>query len=171
MSRPSLKKEYQLESMAEGDWEDVRAIYLDGIATGQATFETTAPDRSTWDRNHFPSCRLVARMAGEVIGWAALGLVSRRAAYAGVAEVSVYVAAAGRGQGVGKALLQELISASERAGVWTLQSSIFPENLASLAIHKACGFRELGFRERVAQLEGVWRDTLLLERRSRIAGV
>ncbi len=117
------------------------------------------------------ACRLAVRLGGQVIGWAALSAVSRRAAYAGVAEVSVYVAAASQGQGVGKALLQELISASERTGIWTLQPGIFPGNLASLAIHKACGFRELGFRERVAQLEGVWRNTLLLERRSRIIGV
>ncbi len=171
MSITALKKAYLLEPMAEGDWEAVRAIYLDGIATGQATFETTAPDRSTWEQNHLPSGRLVVRLGEQVIGWAALSPVSRRAAYAGVAEVSVYVAAASQGQGVGKALLQELISASERTGIWTLQSGIFPENLASLAIHKACGFRELGFRERVGQPEGVWRDTLLLERRSRIVGI
>ncbi len=171
MSIPALKKEYKLGPMVEGDWKAVRAIYLDGIATGQATFETTAPDLTTWNQNHLPSCRMVVRLEGQVIGWAALSPVSRRAAYAGVAEVSVYVAAASQGQGVGKALLQELISASERTGIWTLQSGIFSENLASLAIHKACGFRKLGFRERVAQLEGVWRDTLLLERRSRIIGV
>ncbi len=114
MIRPALKKEYQLESMAEEDRKAVRAIYLDGIATGQATFETTTPDWTTWDQNHLPSCRLVVRLGGQVIGWAALSPVSRRAAYDGVTEVSVYVAAASQGQGVGKALLQELISASER---------------------------------------------------------
>ena len=171
MSIPALKKEYKLVPMVEGDWKAVRAIYLDGIATVQATFETTASDLTTWNQNHLPSCRLVVRLEEQVIGWAALSPVSRRAAYDGVAEVSVYVAAASQGQGVGKALLQELTSASERSGIWTLQSGIFPENLASLAIHKACGFRELGFRERVAQLEGVWRNTLLLERRSRIVGI
>ena len=169
MSRQA--KEYRLESMREGDWEAVRAIYLDGIATGQATFETTTPDWSAWNQSHLSTCRLVARMGGLVIGWAALNPVSRRAAYAGVAEVSVYVAPASRGQGLGKALFEGLVNASEQAGIWTLQASIFPENPASLAIHKACGFRELGFRERVAQLDGVWRDTVLLERRSPVVGI
>ncbi len=117
MIRPALKKEYKPWPMLEGDWKAVRAIYLDGIATVQATFETTAPDWTTWNQNHLPSCRLVVRLEGQVIGWAALSPVSRRAVYAGVAEVSVYVAAASQGQGVGKALLQELISASERTGI------------------------------------------------------
>ncbi len=168
---PTAKGLYRLEPMGEEDWEAVRGIYLDGIATGQATFETTAPDWPEWDRDHLPTCRLVARLGGQVIGWGALSPVSRRAVYAGVAEVSVYVAPASQGQGLGKELLAGLINASEDAEIWTLQSSIFPENLASLAIHNACGFRELGFRELVAKLGGVWRDTVLLERRSPIVGV
>ena len=118
---------------------------------GQATFETTAPDWPEWNRDHLTTCRMVARLEGQVIGWAALSPVSRRAVYAGVAEVSVYVAPASWGHDLGKALLEGLVNASEQVGIWTLQSSIFPENLASLAIHKAYGFRELGFRERVAQ--------------------
>jgi len=119
-----------------------------------------------WDANHLPYCRFVAREGDRVIGWAALSPISRRAVYAGVAEVSVYVATAAQGRGVGKALLRALIAAAEDAGIWTLQGSIFSENRASLALHQACGFRIVGRRERIAQLHGVWHDTILVERRS-----
>ncbi len=160
-----------VERMRDSDWPAVRAIYEEGLATGQASFETVAPDWEAWDANHRPDGRLVARQGEQVIGWAALSPVSRRPVYRGVAEVSVYVAAAARARGAGRALLVALIEASEAAGVWTLQASIFPENEASVALHRACGFRVVGRRERVAQHHGLWRDTLLLERRSSRAGV
>jgi L-amino acid N-acyltransferase YncA len=160
-----------IDSMQARDWEFVLAIYLEGIATGQATFETEAPDWERWDAGHLPECRLVARNGGGILGWAALSPVSKREAYAGVAEVSVYVAAESRGHGVGGALMRTLIEASERRRIWTLQSSIFPENHASLALHLNHGFREVGRRERIARRNGVWRDTVLLERRSRVVGM
>jgi phosphinothricin acetyltransferase len=163
--------EFVIDSMRPRDWDQVRAIYAEGIATGQATFETEAPDWERWDAGHLPECRLVARSRERILGWAALGPASKRKVYAGVAEVSVYVAASARGRGVGGALMKSLIEASERHGIWTLQSSVFPENQASLALHLRHGFRELGRRERIALLHGVWRDTVVLERRSRIAGV
>ncbi len=148
------------------DWPAVRAIYLEGIATGNATFETSAPDWDRWDRDHLPTCRLTARLAGDIVGWAALSPVSGRYVYAGVAEVSVYVAERARGQGVGLALLSALVHASEQAGIWTLQGGIFPENAASLALCRKAGFRIVGTRERLGCLHGRWRDVLLLERRS-----
>jgi phosphinothricin acetyltransferase len=163
--------ELTIEKMLPGHWEEVRDIYLQGLAAGDATFETEAPDLARWDAAHLPSCRLVALARGRVAGWAALGAVSARAVYAGVAEVSVYVGEGFRGAGVGRALLEALVSASEAEGFWTLQASVFPENAASVALHRACGFREVGRRERVGLLRGRWRDTLLLERRSRVAGV
>ena len=158
--------------MRAADWEEVLAVYLEGVATGEATFETRAPAWEEWDAAHLPFARLVAREreGAGVGGWAALSPVSRRSVYAGVAETSVYVGQRQRGQGVGRALLAALVEASERNGVWTLQASIFPENVASLALHRACGFREVGRRERIGRLVGRWRDTLLLERRSRVVG-
>jgi phosphinothricin acetyltransferase len=154
------------------DWEDVRAIYLEGIETGQATFETMVPSWEKWDSNHLPFARLVAIEEGgeNIKGWAALSPVSARSVYAGVAEVSVYVAQDYRGKGAGKALLEKLIDQSELNGIWTLQASIFPENRASIALHQSCGFRKIGARERVAKLGGFWRDTVLLERRSKQVG-
>jgi L-amino acid N-acyltransferase YncA len=163
--------DFVIDSLLTQDWEFVRAIYLEGIATGQATFESEAPDWERWDAGHLPQCRLVARSGDGILGWAALSPVSRREVYAGVAEVSVYVAVSARGFGVGGALMRALIEASERQGVWTLQSSIFPENHASVALHLKHGFREVGRRERIARHHGVWRDTVVLERRSRVAGV
>jgi L-amino acid N-acyltransferase YncA len=162
---------FTIEFMTPADWSAVRAIYEEGIATGHATFETTAPEWEKWDSGHRPECRLVARRNNDVLGWAALSPVSGRCVYAGVAEVSVYVAAAARGLGVGKTLLQTLIDAAEQAGIWTLQAGIFPENTASMALHRACGFREVGRRERLGQMNGVWRDVALLERRSKVVGV
>jgi L-amino acid N-acyltransferase YncA len=163
--------DFVIDSLLTQDWELVRAIYLEGVATGQATFETEAPDWKRWDAGHLPQCRIVARSGDGILGWAALSPVSRREVYAGVAEVSVYVAASARGFGVGGALMRALIEASERQGVWTLQSSIFPENHASVALHLKHGFREVGRRERIARHHGVWRDTIVLERRSRVAGL
>ena len=156
----------KLEPMREGDWPAVKAIYEEGITTGQATFETKAPPWETWNADHLAAGRLVARNRGQVVGWAALSPVSGRCVYAGVAEVSVYVAEKVRGQGIGTALLQALIIDSEEAGIWTLDAGIFPENRASLALHKACGFRQVGYRERLGQLNGLWRDVILMERRS-----
>ncbi|MBX6313684.1 MAG: N-acetyltransferase [Isosphaeraceae bacterium] len=160
-----------IDAMVPADWEAVRAIYGEGIASGNATFETAVPSWEQWDGAHLRAGRLVARSAGRVVGWAALSPVSARPVYAGVAEVSLYVAAASRGQGVGTALLRALIEASEQAGIWTLQGSIFPENTASLALVQASGFREVGRRERIGQRDGVWRDTILVERRSQVVGL
>lgn len=151
--------------MRPEDWPAVRAIYLEGIAGGNATFETAAPPWEVWDAKHLTAPRLVFRDHG-VLGWAALSPVSSRACYAGVAEVSVYIAASARGRGLGSQLLRALVEHSEANGIWTLQASIFPENEASLQIHHNNGFRIVGRRERIAQVKGVWRDTLLLERRS-----
>lgn len=162
---------YVVENMATGDWEAVREIYQEGIATGNATVETQAPPWEHWNNIHRPDCRLVAKVGESVIGWAALSPVSPREAYAGVAEVSVYVAELFRGNGVGKLLLSALVSASEAAGVWTLQASIFVENEPSIAIHSAQGFRTVGIRERIGCLDGHWRNTVLMERRSKITGV
>lgn len=153
--------------MTPRDWEAVGQIYREGIATGNATFETEAPEWDRWDAGHLPHSRLVARDAGAVVGWAALSPVSVRRVYRGVAEVSVYVAEGARGQGAGRMLLEALAAESERQGIWTLQAGIFPENTASLELHRLCGFRLVGTRERIGELNGVWRDVLLLERRSR----
>ena len=162
--------DYAIEPMKASDWEVVQAIYREGIESGQATFETAVPAWEVWDGSHLPHSRLVARAADGVIGWAALTPVSSRCVYEGVAEVSVYIAAAARGRGVGKALLGALVAAAEQAGIWTLQSSMFPENKASVAIHQTNGFRIVGRRERIAQQHGVWRDTLIMERRSAVVG-
>jgi phosphinothricin acetyltransferase len=155
-----------IDAMRPDDWPAVAEIYLQGIATGMATFETVVPAWVTWDRSHLMTGRLVARQDGVPAGWAALSPVSARHAYRGVAEVSIYVATAQRGAGVGRALLTALVGASEAAGLWTLQATLFPENARSRALHRACGFREVGRRERIARLDGVWRDTILMERRS-----
>jgi len=155
-----------IEALLPDHWPDVAEIYRQGIETGNATFETSVPSWAEWDAAHRPDCRRIARLEGKIAGWAALSPVSRRAAYAGVAEMSVYVAESARGRGVGRALLAALIEASEASGVWTLQSGTFPENRASIALQKALGFREVGRRERLGRRAGVWRDVVLLERRS-----
>jgi L-amino acid N-acyltransferase YncA len=141
-------------------------IYAAGVATRNATFETDVPSWEEWDARHLARPRLAAVEAGAVVGWAALSPVSARACYAGVVKDSVYIAPRRQGRGVGRALLEELVARSEAEGLWTLQTSIFPENRASLALHLRCGFRVVGVRERIAQLDGVWRDTVLLERRA-----
>ncbi|NML63914.1 N-acetyltransferase [Hymenobacter sp. RP-2-7] len=162
----------QLLPLLPAHWPAVRAIYEQGLATGQATFTTAAPSWEEWDRSHLTHCRLVAVAdAGPVLGWAALSPVSSRHVYAGVAEVSIYIAAAARGRGVGRQLLAALVAESEAQGLWTLQASIFPENQASARLHQALGFRVVGRRERIGCLAGTWRDTLLLERRSLRVGV
>lgn len=161
----------EIEAMQPQDWPAVEAIYREGIATGAATFETEAPPWEVWNSSHRVDSRLVARQEGRVVGWAALTPVSGRCVYAGVAEVSVYVATAARGRGVGRALLEALVAASEAAGLWTLQAGILRENAASITLHERCGFRVVGVRERLGQLHGQWRDVILMERRSRVVGV
>jgi phosphinothricin acetyltransferase len=157
--------------MRPDDADAVLAIYAEGMAAGNATFQTTVPNWPEWDAAHLALPRLVARDAGgAVIGWCALSPISRREVYRGVAEESVYVAGTARGHGVGRMLLETMVHASEAAGIWTLQTGIFPENAASLALHEACGFRVLGVRERIGQHMGRWRDVVFLERRSKVAG-
>ena len=156
-----------LRSMRRRDWPAVAAIYEDGIRTGVATFEQSAPSWDEWNAAHLDAHRLVATSGNSIVGWAALAPVSGRCVYAGVAEDSVYVAEGARGSGVGRALLDELVSGAERAGIWTVEAGVFPENRASLRLHHSCGFRTVGLRERIGKLNGVWRDVLLLEWRSR----
>jgi L-amino acid N-acyltransferase YncA len=157
--------------MIDRDWSAVRLVYEEGIATGHATFETETPAWDAWDGGHLPTCRLVGCHVEGVVGWAALSPISGRCVYAGVAEVSVYVAAAARGQGIGRRLLEAVVRDSEQHDIWTLQAGIFPENASSLAVHARCGFRVVGRREKLGQLRGTWRDVLLLERRSPVVGL
>jgi L-amino acid N-acyltransferase YncA len=159
-----------IAALSPGDWGDVARIYADGIASGDATFETDVPDWEGWDRSHLPDHRLIATADGRCLGWAAVAPVSGRCVYGGVAEVSVYVAADARGHGVGTALLGALVASSEAGGLWTLQAGIFPENEASVRLHERAGFRPVGRRERLGRLRGEWRDVLLMERRSRVVG-
>lgn len=159
-----------IENMSPAHWRQVRRIYQEGIDTGMATFETRATSWREWDRRHLPFARLVSLSDGSVTGWAALGAVSTRPVYSGVAEVSVYVGASWRGLGTGRALLEKLIAESEKHGIWTLQASIFPENESSISLHKHGGFREVGIRRSIGEMNGVWRDTMLLERRSEVVG-
>jgi phosphinothricin acetyltransferase len=157
-----------IRALRPDDWPEVARIYEEGIATGHATFGTTVPSWPDWDAVHLPAHRLVGVLDGQVVGWAALSPVSQRCVYAGVAEHSIYVAAEARGRGVGRELLAALVASSERGGIWTLESGVFPENQASIALHRALGFRVVGVRERLGRLDGVWRDVLLLERRSEV---
>ncbi len=163
--------DFTITPMTLEDWLTVRRIYAEGIATGNATFETDAPDWGTWNRNHLTDCRVVARVEDIIVAWAALSPVSARDCYAGIAEHSVYVATAMRGRGIGRQLLAALVADSEAHGFWMLQSGIFPENRASIAIHLACAFRIMGRRKRVAVLHGMWRDTVVVERRSAVVGI
>lgn len=152
------------------DWGEVCEIYRQGLDTGNATFTLEVPSWKEWDKGHLPACRLVAEINAAVVGWAALSPVSSRCVYGGVAEVSIYVSDSARGQNTGAKLLEKLVDESEQNGFWTLQAGIFPENIASIIIHERAGFRKVGFRERIGQMKGVWRDTLLLERRSNKIG-
>ena len=156
--------------MVAADWPAVRRIYEEGLATGHSTLEVEAPTWEAWDGAHLTVARLLAEREGVPLAWAALSAVSSRAVYRGVAEVSIYVATAARGAGVGRALLAALVRDAEQAGLWTLQASILAENTASLTLHQRCGFRVVGRRERIGQRLGVWRDSLLLERRSPTVG-
>jgi phosphinothricin acetyltransferase len=155
----------EIREMQPSDWPAVTAIYEQGLATRQATFETEAPSWDDWDARHLEEHRLIVERDGEVVGWAALSPASQRPCYAGVVEESVYVRAEARGQGVGTSLLRALVERAEKAGIWTIQTSIFPENVASIVLRGRCGFRVVGVRERIAELGGAWRDTVLLERR------
>ena len=158
--------------LTEVHWPAVKAIYEAGMATGNATFETQAPAWEAWDKAHLGHSRLVAvDEAGTVLGWAALSPVSGRCVYGGVAEISIYIAAEARGQGVGRQLLQALIAESEAHGIWTLQAGTFEENKASISLHTQAGFRVIGYRERIGQHHGVWRNTVQMERRSLTVGV
>ena len=161
----------QIREMQPTDWNSVARIYAEGIAMGYATFEKSIPTYEAWNSAHLNSCRFVAVDNSSILGWAALSPVSNRCVYGGVAEVSVYVTKEHLGNGMGKMLMYHLISESEKIGLWTLQSGIFPENEASIALHKKVGFRYIGKRERVGQLDGVWKDNLLFERRSKIVGI
>jgi phosphinothricin acetyltransferase len=159
----------KIRDLRPDDWPAVREIYADGIRSGDATFETEAPAWERWDAAH-PDLRIVAEQDGSVVGWGALSPASSRRCYRGVGEVSVYVGEQARGAGVGRVLLDELVERSEQAGYWTLTAGVFPENEASLRLHRACGFREIGVREGLGEAGGVWRDVVLLERRSRLVG-
>jgi len=161
--------EVRIESMDAGDWPEVRRIYEEGLATGVGSFETTAPSWEEWNAARLPHSRLVARRA-DVIGWAALSPVSKRACYAGVAELGIYVASAERGRGVGRRLLEALIESSEQHGIWTLQGATMAGNVGSLALQARCGFRRVGRRERIGMRDGTWHDTILMERRSQKVG-
>lgn len=162
---------FTVERIYKRDWARVRSIYMEGISTGFATFETAVPTWDDWSAEHPFETRFVARSEEDVIGWAALKPVSSRRVYSGVGEVTTYVGEAWRGRGVGRALLNTVIEASGKEGYWTLQAAIFPANAASIALHERLGFREVGVRERLGQIDGQWRDVLLLERRSSVVGV
>jgi len=164
--------DYEIRQMYAEDWKEVRDIYIEGILTGNATFESVAPSWELWDYNHAKECRFVATDGDTVIGWAALSPVSSRCAYNGVAEVSVYLSPNYRGKGIAIILLEALIQGSEQNGFWTLQAGIFPENIASLSAHKKSGFREIGTRKKVGKMSnGTWRDVVLVERRSESVGI
>jgi L-amino acid N-acyltransferase YncA len=160
----------EIRPLLPDDWPAVEAIWAEGIDTRNATFETETPSWASFDATRHREHRLVAVAGSEVVGWAALSPVSRRECYAGVAENSVYVAAGARGRGTGRALMEALVAGADAGGIWTIQTSVFPENAASLALHERVGFRVVGRRERIAQLDGIWRDTLFLERRSPLVG-
>ena len=161
---------FHIAQMKHTDWPAVSQIYQEGIETDMATFEQDIPEWDLWDQHHVKSCRLVAKQGEKIMGWAALSAVSSRCVYGGVGEVSVYIAKEGRGNRIGELLLSRLITESEEQGYWTLQSGIFPENVASIRLHEKLGFRKIGFRERIGQLNGVWKDNILMEKRSKKIG-
>ena len=163
--------DYIVDIMNEEDWQQVSEIYLAGIKTEIATFQNEAPTWEEWDRGHSKHCRFVARLEDKILGWVALSPVSARCVYAGVAEVSIYIKEEFKGSGVGTALLNKLIQCSEKYGYWTLQAGIIKENIPSLMLHKKCGFREIGYRERIGKMKnGTWHDVILMERRSSVVG-
>jgi L-amino acid N-acyltransferase YncA len=158
----------EVRDLRAGDWPGVARIYREGIETGNATFETGVPSWEEWDARHLAEHRFVAERDERVVGWVALLAVSSRECYSGVAEVSIYVNEDARSQGVGRELLATAIESAERGGIWTLQTSVFPENEASLRLLRRFGFRKVGRRERIGRLHGIWRDTVLVERRSEV---
>jgi len=161
-----------IRNLEPGDWPAVLEIYVQGIATGDATLETSPPEWQSWDQSHITQHRFVAVSdSGEITGWAALTPVSGRCVYAGVAEVSVYIGSRFRGQKIGDTLLKHLILESEKGGYWTLQAGIFPENAPSINLHEKNGFRVIGYRENIGKMKGVWRSVNLLERRSKVTGI
>ena len=160
-----------IRPMSVIDWPAIEQIYAQGIATGVATFQTETPEYDSWNRGHLAQCRMVVEDKEQVIGWAALGAYSSRFVYRGVAEVSIYIASSARGKGVGYSLLQKMILESEAHGYWTLLAGIFSVNHASRALHEKAGFREIGFREKVGALHGIWHDVVIMERRSKVVGV
>jgi len=160
-----------IQTMLPEHWPEVKQIYLEGIATGQATFQTDAPSWNEWDQAHLAELRYLAMIGNEIAGWVALSPVSSRCVYAGVAEISIYIADRFRAQKIGQQLLQHMIAESEKANIWTLQAGIFPENAASLRLHEKAGFRVMGYREKVGKMNGVWRNVNLLERRSKTTGI
>ncbi len=161
----------QLTNIIPEHYAQIEAIYLQGIASGYATFQTTAPTWQEWDKGHLPFCRIAAVLGNDIVGWIALSPVSARQVYKGVAEISIYVAAMQRGKGIGKTLMLAAIKESEDNGIWTLQSGIFKENRSSIQLHLRCGFREIGYREKVGCIDGVWKDNVIMERRSNIIGI
>lgn len=162
--------DFEIEEMKSSDWDQVSSIYQEGINTCNATFEKSIPSWDLWVSNHISGCNLVARSEKRILGWAALSLTSNRKVYTGIAEASVYVRGKYRGKGIGTTLLRKLIELSENKGIWTLQAGIFPENIMSINLHKKCGFRVVGTREKIGKMHGIWRDVVLMERRSKIVG-
>ncbi len=158
----------EIVNLTKRHWEDVKRICLEGIESGDATFETSCPDWDDWNLNHLKLCRFIAKSNDKILGWAALSSISNRCVYSGAAEVSIYVDRNYRGRGVGCKLLDKLIKESEKRNFWTLQAGIFPENLPSIHLHKKLGFRQIGIREKIGKMNGQWRDVALLERRSKI---
>lgn len=162
--------DFVIDEMKSEDWEQVSIIYREGIETGNATFETDIPSWNSWISAYIPGCSIVARNDDRILGWAALSPTSRRKVYSGVAEVSIYVSEDYREKGIGIALFRKLIELSEYNNIWTLQAGIFPENKASIDLHKKCGFRIVGIREKIGEMNGIWRDVVLMERRSKKVG-
>ncbi len=161
-----------IEAMTKDDWSDIKRIYQQGLDSGVSTFQTAVPSYDEWDDKHVPSCRLVARINKQVVGWAALTKVSHRCVYEGVAEVSIYMDSAFHGQGIGSKLLTQLINASEDNGFWTLQSTILTENVASIELHTKCGFNIIGIRSKIGKgKDGFWKDVVIAEKRSNSVGI